>query len=215
MGAREEVIQYGLESTELPGIFASILGDIPNETMQYLLQKRLKELAAMSYVEFTELSGIGREKALRLAAAFELARRIAKSMPLKRPSITGPQDVATLLTEEMRHLNQEHFVILLLNAKNQVIKKETITIGTLNSAQVHPRELFKSAIRHSAAAIILVHNHPSGDPTPSTEDIEVTKKLVESGKLMGIQVLDHLVIGDNHYTSMKEKGLLDSILPGR
>jgi DNA repair protein RadC len=96
-----------------------------------------------------------------------------------------------------------------------VTKKETITIGTLNSAQVHPRELFKSAIRHSAAAIILVHNHPSGDPTPSTEDIEVTKKLVESGKLMGIQVLDHLIIGDNHYTSMKEKGLLDSILPGR
>lgn len=209
MGAREEVIQYGLESTELPGIFASILGDIPNETMQYLLQKRLKELATMSSVEFTELPGIGREKALRLAAAFELARRIAKSMPLKRPSIKGPQDVATLLTEEMRHLNQEYFVVLLLSTKNQVIKKETISIGTLNSTQIHPRELFKPAIRHSAAAIILVHNHPSGDPTPSTEDIEVTKKLVESGKLMGIQVLDHLIIGDNHYTSMKEKGLLD------
>ena len=209
MSAREEVIQYGLESSELPGIFASLLGDIPDETMNYLLQKRLKELAVMSSVEFMELPGIGSKKALQLAAAFELARRIARSMPLKRPSIKGPLDVAALLTEEMRHLNQEHFVILLLNTKNQVIRKETITIGTLNSAQVHPRELFKPAIRYSAASIIMVHNHPSGDQTASNEDIKVTKSLVETGKLIGIHVLDHIIIGANGYTSMKEKGLID------
>ena len=144
-----------------------------------------------------------------LAAAFELARRIARSMPIERTTITSPLDAAALLLEEMRHLNQEHFVILLLNTKSQVIRKETITIGTLNSALVHPRELFKPAIRHSANSIIMAHNHPSGDPTPSTEDINITKSLVETGKLIGIQVLDHLVIGDNGYTSMKEKGLID------
>jgi DNA repair protein RadC len=110
--------------------------------------------------------------------------------------------------EEMRFLTQEHFVCLYLNTKNQVLHKRTIFIGSLNASIVHPREIFKEAFRRSAASIICLHNHPSGDPAPSKEDIEVTKRLVECGKIIGIDLLDHLIIGEHKYVSLKEKGYL-------
>jgi len=110
--------------------------------------------------------------------------------------------------EEMRNLDREHFRALLLNVKNQVIGREIISIGTLNSSAVHPRELFRNAIKRSAAALILAHNHPSGDPAPSREDIEVTRRLLEAGHIIGIEILDHLIIGDNKFTSFKAKGLM-------
>jgi DNA repair protein RadC len=109
---------------------------------------------------------------------------------------------------DMRFLSQEHFVCLYLNTKNQVLHKQTIFIGSLNASIVHPREVFREALKRSAASIICLHNHPSGDPAPSREDIEVTKRLVECGKMIGIDVLDHLIIGENKFVSLKEKGYL-------
>ncbi len=123
-------------------------------------------------------------------------------------SIRSPEDGANYVMNDMRFLSQEHFVCLYLNTKNQVLHKQTIFIGSLNASIVHPREVFKEAFRRSAASIICVHNHPSGDPTPSREDIEVTKRLVECGRIIGIDVLDHLIIGEKKFISLKEKGYL-------
>jgi len=128
--------------------------------------------------------------------------------PEDKPNIKSPEDAAALVMEEMRHYDKEYFCALLLNTKNQVLARETISIGTLNYSATHPRELFKAAIRRSAAGIIVVHNHPSGDPEPSRQDIEVTDRLIEAGKIIGIEVLDHLVIGDNRFVSLKANGLI-------
>ena len=145
-------------------------------------------------------------KAIHVLAAVEVGRRIASHTLEERYVIRSPEDGAKYLMNEMRFLTQEHFVCLYLNTKNQVIHKQTIFIGSLNASIVHPREVFKEAVRRSAASVICLHNHPSGDPTPSREDIEVTKRLAESGKIVGIELLDHLIIGENKYVSLKEKG---------
>ncbi|MEW5953348.1 MAG: DNA repair protein RadC [Bacillota bacterium] len=206
--AREEVARYGVDAVSLAGIFAAIIGDVPDETMKSLMEQGLKNVAAMTLDEYMKLPGIGKEKAVRLNASFELARRLARVLPEEKPSITSPENAAALVMEEMRHFDREHFWALLLNTKNQVVAREVISIGALDFSVVHPRELFKAAIKRSAAAVILVHNHPSGDPTPSPQDIEVTTKLVEAGNIVGIKVLDHLVIGDNKFTSFKTQGLM-------
>ncbi|HHV19859.1 MAG TPA: DNA repair protein RadC [Thermoanaerobacterales bacterium] len=161
-----------------------------------------------SVEELSKIKGIGTAKAVQLKAAVELGRRISAYNRGQQVTITTPLDVKDLLMEEMRFLEREHFKTILLNIKNHVISIEDISIGSLNSSIVHPREVFKPAIRRSSASIILVHNHPSGDPTPSKEDIEVTSKLVEAGKILGINVLDHVIIGDNSFISLKEKGLM-------
>jgi DNA repair protein RadC len=168
----------------------------------------LRGLVQASVEELSAVKGVGPAKAAQIKAALELGKRLAADSGEERAVIKTPADAAGLVMEEMRHLDREHFRALLLNAKNQVIGQEVISIGTLNSSAVHPRELFKSAIKRSAAALILVHNHPSGDPSPSREDVEVTRRLVEVGRLIGIEVLDHLVIGDNKFSSLKAKGLL-------
>ncbi|KJS75677.1 MAG: DNA repair protein [Desulfotomaculum sp. BICA1-6] len=206
--AREEIAQYGVDAVSLVGIFAAIIGDVPDETMKSLMEQGLKNVAAMTPEEYMKLPGIGKEKAVRLNASFELARRLARVMPEDKPSIKSPENAAALVMEEMRHFDREHFWALLLNAKNQVLAREVISIGTLNFSAIHPRELFKAAIKRSAAGVILVHNHPSGDPTPSRQDIEATTRLVDAGNIVGIDVLDHLVIGDNKFTSFKSQGLM-------
>src|SRR5699024_12812944 len=122
--------------------------------------------------------------------------------------IRSPEDGADYVMEEMRSLNQEHFVALFLNTKNQIIHRQTIFIGSLNASIVHPREVFREAVKRSAASIIVAHNHPSGDPTQSQEDIHVTRRLAESGQMIGIESLDHLIIGDRKIVSLKEKGYL-------
>lgn len=122
--------------------------------------------------------------------------------------IRSPEDGADFIMEEMRDLKQEHFICLFLNTKNQVLHRQTIFIGSLNASIVHPREVFKEAVKRSAASIICAHNHPSGDPTPSQEDIQVTQRLKECGKMIGIELLDHIVIGDRTFISLKEKGYL-------
>lgn len=166
----------------------------------------LRFLAEASIQDFQEIRGIGLAKASQIKAAIELGRRIALEGGLAKPAIKSPDDVAFLLMEKMRYLDREHFKVLLLDTKNQVLLIETISIGSLNSSIVHPRELFKQAIKRSAAGVILVHNHPSGDPTPSPEDLAVTKRLMEGGQILGIDVLDHIIIGDKKYYSLKRQG---------
>jgi DNA repair protein RadC len=168
----------------------------------------LRNLFDMSLNEMTSLHGIGLAKAIQVKAALELGKRTGSLSREERYVIRSPKDAAFYLMEEMRNLKKEHFVCLFLNMKNQVMGKETIFVGSLNASIVHPREIFRSAIKRSSASIICLHNHPSGDPTPSPEDIQVTKRLCEAGELMGIDVLDHIIIGDQTYISLKEKGLL-------
>lgn len=168
----------------------------------------LRLLKDSTIEEMTAIKGIGEAKAVQLAAAMELGRRISNLTYEERYVIRSPEDCANYCMNEMRFLSQEHFVCIYLNTKNQILHKQTIFIGSLNASIVHPREVFKEALRRSAASIICLHNHPSGDPTPSREDIEVTKRLVECGRIMGIEVLDHLVIGEKKYISLKEKGYL-------
>jgi DNA repair protein RadC len=156
--------------------------------------------------ELTAIKGIGEAKAIQLLAALELGKRVYQFTSEERYVIRSPEDVAQYMMDEMRQLNQEHFVVLYLNTKNQVLHKETIFIGSLNASIVHPREIFREAFRFSAASIVCLHNHPSGDPEPSQQDIEVTQRLVESGKMLGIALLDHVIIGDRRFYSLKEKG---------
>jgi len=168
----------------------------------------LKGLINLSVEELASFNGIGHGKAARILAALEMGKRISIQGAEFKPAIQSPEDVSNLVMEEMRFFDREHFRVLLLNSKNKVLSCETISIGNLNSSLVHPRELFKMAIKRSARAVVLLHNHPSGDPTPSREDIEVTERILNAGNLLGIDVLDHIIIGDNIYFSMKEKGII-------
>jgi DNA repair protein RadC len=168
----------------------------------------LRSLTDMRLEQLTAIKGVGPAKALQIQAGIELGRRLARSSMEERPVIRSPHDAADLLMEELRYLNKEHFICLFLNTKNHVIGQETISVGTLNATIVHPREVFRPAITRNCASVICAHNHPSGDPTPSTEDLELTSRLVEAGEIVGIEVLDHLIIGDRSFTSLKEKGFL-------
>lgn len=168
----------------------------------------LSQLIDSTVEEISAIHGIGQIKAAYIKAALELGKRLDRTPVLDKPKITSPRDVSNLLMAEMRRYDREYFKALCLNTKNQVISIETVSIGSLSASIVHPRELFKNPIKRSSAALILVHNHPSGDPTPSSEDIEVTQRLCEAGKILGIEVLDHIIIGDRKFTSLREKGII-------
>ncbi|WP_174269869.1 RadC family protein [Bacillus methanolicus] len=212
---RERFIQSGPESLSNHEILAILLRTGTKEESVLQLANRLlthfeglRLLKDATLEEITAIKGIGKAKAIQVLAAVELGRRIANLSYDDRYVIRSPEDGAKYLMNDLRFLSQEHFVCLYLNTKNQVLHRQTIFIGSLNASIVHPREVFKEAFRRSAASIICAHNHPSGDPTPSREDIEVTKRLAECGKIIGIDLLDHLVIGENKYVSLKEKGYL-------
>lgn len=212
---RERMLKEGATSLSDIDLLAIMLrtGTAKSSAMELAaaILSRFKDLRVLSQAtieELSEIKGIGPVKAVQVKAALELGRRLAALPAEERPIIRCPEDVCSLLMEDLRNLDREYFLALLLNTKNQVLAKETISIGTLNASMVHPRELFKVAIRRSAAAVILVHNHPSGDPTPSREDIALTKRLQEAGEIIGIDVLDHIVIGDNRFTSLKSQGLI-------
>lgn len=168
----------------------------------------LSALDAATLEDFAAI--VGQHNAGRLAAALELGRRIRISAVGTRPVIQTAVDVYQLLGSEMGRLDREHFRTILLNTKNRVIRVCTVSIGGLSQAPVHPREVFKDAIKHGACAMIVVHNHPSGDATPSAEDNMITDQLAAAGKLVGIPLLDHIIIGDGQYVSLREKGLLSS-----
>jgi DNA repair protein RadC len=167
-------------------------------------------VAGLAQAPFDELrthKGIGEAKAAQIKAALELGRRLQMAAPNERPQIRGPEDVANLLMLDMGLLEQENLRTLLLDTKNNVLRVTNVYTGSLNTAVVRVGEVFREAIRANCAAIIVVHNHPSGDPTPSPEDVQVTENLVAAGKLLDIEVLDHVVIGRNRYVSLKERGL--------
>lgn len=164
-----------------------------------------RDLVNCSVEELTE-NGLSARKAVQLKANIELGRRIYSAAPVELTLVKGPDELADLLITNMRYLDREHFRVILLNRKLRILSIETVSIGSLSSSIVHPRECFQPAIRKSAASIILAHNHPSGDPSPSTEDIDITRRLLEAGKILGIDVLDHLIIGDDKWISLKSLG---------
>ncbi|SMO37504.1 RadC family protein [Melghirimyces algeriensis] len=170
--------------------------------------KGLKGLADFTLNELIQMRGIGPAKAIQLLAGIEIGRRVSRALPAERALIRSPEDVADYVMDEMRYLTQEHFLCLFLNTKNRVIDKQCIFVGSLNSSVVHPREVFREAIRRSSAGVICIHNHPSGDPAPSAEDIQVTERLYKVGRIIGIELLDHIIIGDTRFYSMKEKGII-------
>jgi DNA repair protein RadC len=151
--------------------------------------------------------GIGPAKAVNIKAAMEIGRRISLDVRNKM-SIKSPEDVKIYVMEDMRYLDREYFRVMYLDRKGGLLSMEDVSIGGLHSALVHPREVFKPAIKKSAASIILVHNHPSGDPSPSREDLELTASLIEAGKHLGIEILDHIVIGESTYCSMRSQQLI-------
>ena len=167
----------------------------------------LAGLAQASLDELCAAHGMGEAKATQLKAALELGRRLLATAPHEHPQVRSPADVASLLMIEMGLLEQEHLRVVLLDTKNHVLRVATVYTGSLNTAVLRVGEVFREAIRANCASLIVVHNHPSGDPTPSPEDVRVTEQLVEAGKLLDIDVLDHVVIGRNRYVSLKERGL--------
>lgn len=212
---RERMLNQGAEALSNSELLAILLRTGTVEESVVRLAERilreagsLKGLNEMRLEQLTSLKGVGPAKAMQIQASIELGRRLCRSSPEVRHTIRSPQDAVHLLMEDMRYLNKEHFVCLFLNTKNHVIGRETISVGSLNLTIVHPREVYRSAIQRSSAGIICAHNHPSGDPTPSREDVELTGRLVDAGDLIGIELLDHLVIGDGQFVSLKEKGLM-------
>lgn len=169
----------------------------------------LAVLASKSVESLQKVDGIGKDKAATLAAAFELSRRIqSQSKWFSKRKITSPKDVADIFLPLLRDELKERFIVVCLNSANKIIKHETISIGNLNSSVVHPREIYKVAIDCSSASIILIHNHPSGNPEPSNEDISITKKVVEAGKILDIPVFDHIILTGEGYTSFVERRLI-------
>ena len=211
---RERLWRYGPEYLSEIELVALLLGSGTGQASALELAAQmlsrfdgLPGLAAATCRELAGVRGVGPARAALIQAAVQLGRRLANQPTRTRPVIKGPNDVVALMMEEMRGLDREHFRALLLNTKNQVLGVDRIAVGTLNESTVHPREIFKNAVKMSAAGVVLVHNHPSGDPTPSRNDREITKRLVRAGEIIGISVLDHVVIGDNSYVSLKASGL--------
>ena len=211
---RERLANLGpqaLSNAELLAILlrVGVSGENSVQVGQRLLQS-LGGLAGIHRAGFEEVCnqhGIGPAKAAQIKAAIELGRRLSLESPEERPAIHSPEDAAALVRYEMSALEQEHLRVLLLDVRNRVLGIVEVYHGSLNTSQVRVGELFKAAIRRNAAAIIVVHNHPSGDPTPSPDDIAITRAIVQAGKLLDVDVLDHLVIGGGRYISLKECGI--------
>ena len=201
----------GLSNAELLAILLRV--GVAGENAVQVGQRLLKELGGLAGIhraDFGEVCnqhGIGPAKAAQIKAAIELGRRLTQEAPEERPAIHSPGDAALLVQYEMGALEQEELRVFLLDTRNRIEDIVTLYRGSLNTSQVRVGELFKPAIRRNAAAIIVVHNHPSGDPTPSPEDIALTRAIVQAGKLLDIEVLDHLVIGRGKFVSLKERGL--------
>ena len=214
---REKLLAYGpsgLSNAELlaillrSGTWKKSVLRIAEEILARIKEQGLVGMVHISVAELAKIDGVGKVKAATLQAAIELARRLAVQQSAKIQMIMGPEDVARYAMPHYRFEQKEHFAVLLLNTKNHVISMPEVSVGSLSASVVHPREVFRAAIDHAAAAMILLHNHPSGDPTPSREDIAVTERLVKAGKIMDIPVLDHVVLGRDRFISLKEKGLL-------
>ncbi len=206
---RERLEHAGVAALSNAELLAIILkSGTKNENVLELSHKLLakyglEKLATCTIPELAAEHGIGKAKACQLIALFELFRRYTPQSQFQQP-ITCSKDIATRYLSQMQHLNKEHFRLILLDVKNNIFHEETITIGLLNSSLVHPREVFQPAIKQGAAALIVLHNHPSGDPQPSNEDIQVTQALQKAGNIIDIRLLDHIILGKNSWWSWKE-----------
>lgn len=212
---REKLIRYGCDALSNSELLAVILRTgSSSENILNLSDRVLKETGGLNGVlncsidELLKLKGIGEAKAAQLLAVGELLKRFKSFKSGEIIKISQPKDAAEYVMNEMRYLKQEHLKVIMLSTKNAVINIKDVSVGSLNSSIVHPREVFSEAIRKSSASIIICHNHPSGDPTPSSEDISLTGRIKECGKLLGIELLDHIIIGDGTYVSLKEKGIM-------
>lgn len=213
---REKMAAYGAGVLSDAELLAIIIGTGTKELSVFDLAEKLtadgglyRHLAGITQLrELTKIKGLGPAKAATILAALEIGRRLATAKPIERRCFSCPQDGADYLMPRLRFAPKEQFLVVLLNSKNRVIGTEVVSEGSLTGSVVHPREVFQPAILQHAAAIVVSHNHPSGDPHPSREDKEITKMLVEAGKIIGIPVLDHIVIGDGTYYSFQEEGAL-------
>lgn len=181
-------------------------------SMQLLKANKIQEglcgLAQLEQEDLMQISGIGHVKAIQIQCIMELAVRLSKQKNLNKISMTSPDTVAACYLQEMRYLKKEKVKLLFFDTKNHLLGEDDISFGTVNASLISPREIFLAALSYHAVHLILLHNHPSGDPTPSKEDIMVSKRVSEAGLLIGITLMDHIIIGDNKYVSLKEKGLL-------
>lgn len=211
---REKLLNHGAESLSEQELLAILLGTGTKDKTalelagDVLAEGGLIALTNLSVEELRQKKGIGLAKAAQLKAAMELARRLGRQAISSRPVIRTPRDAFELVKGEMAYLDREYFRVINLNIKNQVIAIDTVSVGCLNASLVHPREVFKAPIKRSAAKLILLHNHPSGDTQPSREDQDLTKRLYQAGSLLGMEIVDHLIIGQNNYLSMRENGYL-------
>jgi DNA repair protein RadC len=212
---RERLFKLGSEALSVQEILALILGrGIKGESVMVASQKllsrfgNLKGVADASVEELTQMKGIGPAKAAQIKAALELSKRLEADVGEKpQPILKSPEDVAAVVKSKLKGKKREHFWVLCLDTRNRLINDKLVSIGSLDTSIVHPREVFKEAVSSSAASVIFVHNHPSGDPEPSKEDIELTKRLVQAGEIIGIDVLDHIIVCDKSYLSLKAKNL--------
>ena len=214
---RERLLAEGaasLSNTELlavllrTGVKDDSVLRVAEKVLALYKERGLAAITQMSAKELSSIKGVGMAKAATILAAVELGRRLALKAAEERMIVHGPADAASYVMPRFRFERREHFAVLLLNAKNHILALKTISVGTLTSSVVHPREVFQAAIEQSAASVILVHNHPSGDPAPSGEDLAVTRRMVEAGEIMDIPVLDHVIVGYDKFISLKEEGMI-------
>lgn len=195
----KELLSILLRSTNTEKVAEELINSLPQNEIYYLGEKDILELLS--------IKGMGQKNATVIKAAIELGKRIQKSrIKSNSTDFSCPENVARYLMEDMRYLQEEHFVAIYLTIKNKLIAVKTLTVGTLNASLAKSREVFKTALKYNASAVILAHNHPSGDAEPSQEDIAVTKRIAEAGEIMEIPVLDHIIIGDGYYVSLTERG---------
>jgi len=212
---RERLQKFGPEALSAQELLALVIGrGIPKKSVMNIAQELLakfgniKAISQATIEELSQIKGIGLAKAAQIKACFELGRREDLEPELINFDIKNPETVVKAIRAGIKDKAKEHFKLILLNPRNKIIGISTVSVGTLNASLVHPREVFKDAIVHSAASVVLAHNHPSGDPEPSEDDLKITKKLVDSGKILGIEVLDHIIIGKNNFCSFNERGLI-------
>ena len=212
---RERLQKFGAEALSGQELLALVIGrGIPKKSVMNIAQELLarfgniKAISQATIEELSQIKGIGLAKAAQIKACFELGKREDLEPELKNFDIKDPEAVVKAIRASIKDKAKEHFKLILLNPRNKIIGISTISIGTLNASLVHPREVFKDAIMHTAASVVLAHNHPSGDPEPSEDDITITKRLIEAGKILGIEVMDHIIIAKNGFFSFKEKGLI-------
>jgi len=208
---RERLLKYGPDTLSDAELLAIILRTGTHGMnsiimcQQIFASANLKKLSRSTIPELVKMRGIGLTKACQIVSVFELSRRLETYTEKQKPKVSCPEEIYRFIYPKIREEKQEKFIVMCLDTKNQIISIETLFIGSLDISIVHPREIFKTALLASAASIVLIHNHPSGDPTPSREDIIITNRIIESGKLLGITVWDHLIIGDGQYTSLKQE----------